>query len=142
MAKKEMLYEELTSEILNACFEVSNELGVGYIESVYENALFVALVQKGLKVERQVSLKVKFRGVIVGDFKADIIVEGKVMLELKAVESLAKEHYAQLLNYLKSTGIQVGLVVNFGTTRLQYRRFDNRFGTELSLDEALKHLLD
>ena len=137
-----MQYEELTSKILNACFEVSNELGVGYIESVYENALFVALVQKGLKVERQVSLKVKFRGVIVGDFKADIIVEGKVMLELKAVESLAKEHYAQLLNYLKSTGIQVGLVVNFGTTRLQYRRFDNRFGTELSLDEALKHLLD
>lgn len=79
---------------------------------------------------------------IVGDFKADMIVEGKVMLELKAVESLAKEHYAQLLNYLKSTGIQVGLVVNFGTTRLQYRRFDNRFGRELSLDEALKHLLD
>ena len=136
------MYEELTSEILKACFEVSNELGVGYIESVYENALFVALVQKGLRVERQVSLKVTFRGVIVGDFKADMIVDDKVMLELKAVESLTKVHYAQLLNYLKSTGIEVGMVVNFGTTRLQYRRFDNRFGSELSFDEALKQLLD
>lgn len=137
-----MLYEELTSEILKACFEVSNELGVGYIESVNESALFVAIIQKGLKVERQVPLKVQFRGVIIGDFKADMIVEGKVMLELKAVDSLSKEHYAQLLNYLKTTGIEVGMVINFGTTRLQYRRFNNRFGRDLSISEALQQLLD
>jgi len=137
-----MLYEELTAKVLEACFEVSNTLGIGYIESVYENALFVALLQKGIKVERQVSLKVKFRDVIVGDFKADMIVEEKVLLELKAVESLTKEYYAQLLNYLKTTGIEVGMVINFGNPRLQYRRFDNRFGREISIDEAFRELLD
>lgn len=137
-----MLYEELTAKILEACFEVSNELGAGYLESVYENALFVALVQRGIQVERQVSLKVTFRNVIVGDFKADIIVEGKVLLELKAVDALVKEHYAQLLNYLKTTGIKVGMVINFGTPRLQYRRFDNRFESDETTADALKELLE
>lgn len=137
-----MLYEELTAKILEACFEVSNELGAGYLESVYENALFVALVQRGIQVERQVSLKVTFRNVIVGDFKADIIVEGKVLLELKAVDALVKEHYAQLLNYLKTTGIKVGMVINFGTPRLQYRRFDNRFDRDETTADALKELLE
>ena len=136
-----MLYEEITSEILKACFEVSNELGIGYIESVYERALFVALIQRGLHVERQVSLKVKFRDVIVGDFSADMMVERKVMLELEAVESLVKAHYAQLLNYLKTTGIEVGMVINFGTSKLQYRRFDNRFGPDLTYEESMQKLL-
>ncbi len=136
-----MLYEELTAKVLEACFEVSNALGVGYVESVYENALFVALTQKGIKVERQVPLKVKFRDVIVGDFKADMIVEGKVLSELKAVEILAKEHYAQLLNYLKTTGIEVGMVINFGNSRLQYRRFENRFNRDITFNDALQELL-
>ena len=137
-----MLYEELTAKILESCFEVSNELGVGYIESVYENALFVSLLQKDIKATRQVPLKVTFRCVIVGDFKADMLVEGKVLLELKAVDSLAKAHYAQLLNYLKTTGIEVGMVINFGCTRLQYRRFDNRFEIERSENELFPSLLD
>lgn len=135
-----MQHAELTKRILEACFEVSNELGVGYLESVYENALFVALSQKDIEVKRQVALKVKFRDVIVGDFKADMIVEGKVLLELKAVSSLTKEHYAQLLNYLKSTGIDVGMAINFGNPRLEYRRFDNRFGKDLSMSEAINEL--
>ncbi len=137
-----MLYEELTGKILEACFEVSNELGVGYIESVYEKALQVALIQKGLSVERQLPLKVSFRGVMVGDFSADMIVEGKVLLELKAVDAFSNRHFAQLLNYLKATGIEVGMVINFGTPKIQYRRFNNRFGPEKSMDRAMQDLIE
>ena len=136
-----MIYEELTSKILEACFEVSNELGVGYIESVYEKALQVALLQKGFTVERQIPLKVDFRGVTVGDFAADMIVEGKVMLELKAVDNFSNQHFAQLLNYLKTTGIEVGLAINFGNPKLQYRRFENRFSQKLNMQDAFRDLL-
>ena len=136
-----MLYSDITSKIIEACFEVSNELGIGYLESVYENALFVALQQKNLMVARQVPLKVNFRGVVVGDFKADLLVEGKVIIELKVVSNLMKEHYAQVLNYPKTTGLEVGLVVNFGTSKLQYRRFENRFGKERPISEVLQELI-
>lgn len=122
-----MIYEELSKRILECCFEVSNELGVGFIESVYEKSLMVALRQKGINVQTQVPLKVTFRGFVVGDFYPDMIVEDKIIIELKAVDSLAKVHYAQLLNYLKATGKKVGLAVNFGNPRLEYRRFENRF---------------
>ena len=122
-----MKYEELTSVILNACFEVSNELGSGFLESVYEKALLVVLREKGLNVKSQVSLNVNFRGQCVGDFIADIVVEDKVLLELKAVKAIAPEHIAQILNYLKATGVEVGLLVNFGSSKLEYRRFNNRF---------------
>jgi len=117
-----MLYEELTGKILEACFEVSNELGAGFLESVYEKALAIALRQKGLIVETQVPLTVRFRGENVGEFFADIIVEGKVMVELKAVKELAAEHQAQLINYLKATGVEVGLLVNFGRPKVEYKR--------------------
>lgn len=122
-----MLYEDLTGKILEACFEVSKELGTGFLESVYEKALIVALKQKGLKVENQFPLKVKFRGVVVGEFYADLLVEDKVLIELKAVNNFANEHFAQLLNYLKATEIEVGLIINFGKPKLEYRRFNNRF---------------
>jgi GxxExxY protein len=113
MEANEMLYEDITRKILEACFEVSNELGIGYIESVYEKALMVALSQKGLKVQRQVPLQVTFRGVVVGDFSVDILVEDKILIELKVVSVPAKELYAQTLNYLKATGIEVGdLIIN------------------------------
>ena len=136
-----MLHEELTGTILQACFEVSNELGIGYIESVYEKALLIALAQKGLKVQAQIPLKVRFRNVIVGEFIADLIVEEKVLLELKAVDTLVSAHYAQVLNYLKTTGIEVGMVSNFGQSKLQYRRFENRFSDKLNMEEALADLL-
>lgn len=132
-----MIHEELTGKILEACFEVSNELGAGFVESVYSNALFVALRQKGINASIEVPLKVKFRGVIVGDFFADMIVHDKVIVELKAVETLTKEHYAQLLNYIKATGIDVGLIINFGSPKLQYRRFTNRFIEKSLVDELL-----
>lgn len=117
-----MLYDELTQKILAACFEVSRELGAGFLESVYEKALFVALKEKGLKAVCQVPLKVKFRGVIVGEFYADILVEDKVLIELKAVSRIIGEHKAQVINYLKATGIEIGLLVNFGNAKLEYYR--------------------
>jgi GxxExxY protein len=134
-----MLYEDLTKKILEACFEVSKELGIGFIESVYEKALLVALEQKGLKVENQVPLKVRFRGVVVGEFYADLLVEKKVLVELKAVSSFAGEHFARILNYLKATDIEVGLIVNFGNPKLEYRRFNNRFLADKPLLDILKN---
>ena len=122
-----MLYGDITKKILEACFEVSNELGIGYLESVYEKALLIALRQKGLKAENQIPLQVKFRGVIVGEFFVDILVENKVLVELKVASSLTKENYAQTINYLKATGIEVGLLINLGTPKIEYRRFSNQF---------------
>ncbi len=118
-----MLHEAITEKILEACFEVSNELGAGFLESVYQKALIVALSAKGLKAGSQVPLAVHFRGSPVGEFFADIVVEGLVILELKAVRKVLSEHAAQIINYLKATGIDVGLLVNFGNPKLEYRRF-------------------
>lgn len=115
-------HEETTRTILEACFEVSNELGAGFVESVYEKALVVALRQKELKAQAQVPLTATFRGQSVGEFLADILVEDIVLLELKAVKALAPEHQAQVINYLKATGIEVGLLVNFGRPTLELKR--------------------
>ncbi|MEQ1921395.1 MAG: GxxExxY protein [Pyrinomonadaceae bacterium] len=117
-----MKHEELTSAILECCFEVSNELGAGFLESVYEKALVVALSQKGLEVVAQTALKIKFRNVIVGDFYADLIVNKKVLIELKTVNRILSEHKAQAINYLNATGIEVGLLVNFANPKLEYYR--------------------
>ena len=122
MDKKPFQHEELTASILAACFEVINELGSGFLESVYENALAIALRNKGLKFEKQVAMPVTFRGEVVGQFYADIFVENKVIVELKAVEALAAEHVAQVINYLKATSTDVGLLINFGHQKLEFRR--------------------
>ena len=122
-----MIHEELTEKILKACFEVSNELGCGFLESVYEKALLIALAEKGLNAQSQIPLKVMYHGQTVGEFFPDIIVEDVVLLELKAVKALAPEHLAQVMNYLKATGIEVEFLVNFGNPKLEYRRFGNRF---------------
>lgn len=119
-----MLYQELTGKILEACFEVSNELGAGFLESVYQNALLIALKQKGLNVQAQFPLAVTFRGEPVGQFYADILVDSKVIVELKAISALSGEHQAQVLNYLKGTGIEVGLLINFGRPKLEYKRLE------------------
>lgn len=122
-----MIHEELTEKILSACFLVSNEIGCGFLESVYEKALLIALREAGLKAEAQRPLKVLFHGESVGEFYPDIIVGETVVLELKTVKAIAPEHIAQILNYLKATGIAVGMLINFGNSKLEYRRFDNRF---------------
>jgi GxxExxY protein len=117
-----LVYEELTEKVIGICFEVSNELGSGFLESVYQKALTIALTQKGLAVEEQVPLKVKFRGQVVGDFYPDILVNSKLILELKSIKSISSEHEAQMTNYLKATGLNVGLIINFGRTKLEWKR--------------------
>lgn len=116
----------LTESILGACFDVSNELGCGFLESVYENALLIALQQKGISAVTQAPIRVKFRGEIVGQFFADLLVDGKIIVELKAVKSLAPEHLAQAINYLNATGLNTALLVNFGQRKIEYRRLTNR----------------
>ena len=117
-----LLYEELTGQIIEACFEVINELGAGFLESVYQQALLIALAQKGLRARSQAPISVMFRGQSVGEFYADVLVEDKVIVELKAVSALMPAHQAQVINYLKATGIEVGLLINFGQPRLEYKR--------------------
>jgi GxxExxY protein len=121
-----LLHEELTGRVLEACFEVSNELGAGFLESVYEKALLVALRQKRIEAKAQVPMNVDFRGQVVGEFSADIVVEDKVVLELKAVKALTPEHQAQLINYLNATGMEVGLLINFGRPKLECKRLHSR----------------
>ena len=114
---------ELTYFINGAIFEVSRVLGAGFLEKVYENALMIELVKRGLRAENQVSVKVKYKGVEVGDYYADIVVENQVILELKSVESLQKIHEAQLLNYLKASDYKIGLLVNFTHPKAEIKRF-------------------
>ena len=104
---------DITYAIRGAVFEVNRILGAGFLEKVYEKALLLELRMRGLKADSQVPIKVYYKGNIVGEYIADILVEGKVIVELKAVQNLEKIHEAQLLNYLKATGIQVGLLENF-----------------------------
>ncbi|MEA3350670.1 MAG: GxxExxY protein [Chloroflexota bacterium] len=109
-----MLHEELTSEIINTFYTVYNDLGYGFLEKVYETALLHELRKRGIQAQRQIPIKVYYDGVIVGEYFADILVDGKVILELKAAKVISKGHKAQLINYLKATGIEVGLIMNFG----------------------------
>jgi GxxExxY protein len=108
------LHSELTSAVINAFYSVHSELGFGFLEKVYENALAIALRERGFHVVQQAPIPVWFHRQKVGEYYADIIVDEKVILELKAAESLVPEHEKQLLNYLKATEIQVGLLLNFG----------------------------
>jgi GxxExxY protein len=123
---KTLKYAEITQAVIGCAFEVINELGAGFLESVYEKALFLALRQRGLSVISQHPIKVMFRGECVGDFYADLFVEGKVLVELKAVKAIAPEHQAQIINYLNATGIEVGLLINFGNPKLEYKRFTRK----------------
>ena len=114
MHTDKLMYKELTHLIIKSFYHVYNELGGGFLESVYENAMALVLQQQGLQVETQKEIAVYFRGNLIGNFRADMVVEEKVLLELKAVRCLEPVHEAQLLNYLKATTIEVGLLMNFG----------------------------
>jgi len=118
-----MNIDEITYQIRGAIFEVNRVLGHGFLEKVYENALMIELRNRGLKAENQVPINVKYKGEIVGEYIADIIVESQVILELKAVESLQKIHEAQILNYLKATEYKVGLLINFTHPKAVIKRF-------------------
>ena len=111
---KKFLYQDLTKNIINCIYEVYNILGIGFLETVYHKALLEELKIKKLKVNNEKIIEIHYKGNLVGEYKADIIVDDKVIIEIKAVSQLQKHHEAQLLNYLKATGIKVGLLVNFG----------------------------
>jgi len=113
---------DITYAINGAVFEVNRILGSGFLEKVYENALLVELKRRGLKAESQVPIRVLYKKSVVGEYIADILVEDKVIVELKTVETLEKIYEAQLLNYLKATGIRVGILVNFKHTKAEIRR--------------------
>lgn len=118
-----MHVNELTKRIIGCAFRVHNSLGAGFLEKVYENALKIEIEEEGLKVEQQCPIPVRYRDRVVGDFYADLIVDGRVLVELKAVRQLAKEHEVQLVNYLAATGIENGLVINFGPSVEVRRKF-------------------
>ena len=109
-----ILHKELTGSILKLFYEVYNELGHGFLEKVYQNSMYTELKINGFDVESQKQIKVYYKNVEVGEYYADLIVNDKVILELKATESITEAHEFQLLNYLKSTNIEVGLLLNFG----------------------------
>ena len=113
---------DITYAINGAVFEVNKVLGPGFLERVYENALLIELRERGLKAENRVPIKVFYKDKVVGEYIADILVEGKVILELKAVDRLEKIHEAQILNYLKATGLQIGLLINFTHPKAEIRR--------------------
>ena len=108
------LFKEETDEIIAAFYEVYNSLGYGFLERVYQNALYQELMRRGFKCEAQHKIKVYFKGHEVGEYFADLLVNGHIILELKAVDSICNEHELQLINYLKATEIEVGLLLNFG----------------------------
>ena len=114
---------DITYRINGAIFEVNQVLGSGFLERVYENAMMIELKERGLKAERQVPIRIAYKGHEVGDYFADIVVEGTVVVELKAVSCLEKIHEAQLLNYLKATGFKIGLLVNFTYPKAEVKRF-------------------
>ena len=116
-----MKHKELTAKIIECAYKVHNTLGFGFLEAVYQNALLIELLKAGLRAEKEKKIQVYYDAQQVGDYLADIIVEDKVILELKSVKELHPAHEAQLINYLKATGIEVGLLINFGE-RVEIKR--------------------
>ena len=117
-----MEHEELTGKIIGGAYKVWGRLGPGFLESVYEKALMVELARAGLRAEAQKPIKVIYEGIIVGDFVADVLVDEAIIVELKAVRELIQIHEVKLVNYLKATGLQLGLLINFGDEGVEVRR--------------------
>ncbi len=115
------LYSDITDKIISCAYEVYNQLGFGFSEKVYENAMMIKLEQKGLRALQQAPINVFFDGRLVGEYFADILVDDKIIIELKSVATLSKAHEVQLVNYLKATGLKVGLLINFGE-KLNFKR--------------------
>lgn len=123
----EYLHSELTGKIIKAFYNVYNELGYGFLEKVYEHSMLIELESFGLECRAQVPINVYYEGEKVGEYYADILVENKVIIELKAAEGIREEHEAQLLNYLRATDVEVGLLLNFGKKPEHKRKlFENR----------------
>ena len=132
-------YFELTRAILGCCFEVMKELGPGFQERIYKNALLIAMKQKALQVEIEKPFEVIFRNKMIGRYNADLVVEKTVIIELKCCECLIREHQAQLFNYLKVSELPIGLLVNFQRRKLEYQRLHRP--EILEIDESIEEPL-
>jgi GxxExxY protein len=124
--------DEITQNVLASAFEVANTLGCGFLEKIYERALLQELQERGLRAKAQGVCRVAYKGRIVGEYLADLIVEEQVIVELKCVESFAPEHMAQCINYLKASGLKVALILNFRRTKLEWKRVVNDFDQRAS----------
>ena len=120
--KKKIIYKDLSYKIVGLAIEVRQELGYGFLEKVYENALMVLLKENGIKAAQQVPIKVYFHGQVVGDYIADILVDDSIILELKSQDHIVEVHKAQTLNYLKATKLKLAILLNFGKERLEAKR--------------------
>jgi GxxExxY protein len=118
----ELLYKELTFAIIGAAMEVHGILGPGFLETVYQSALARELTLRGIPFEQQVHLPVSYKDVLVGEFIADFIIDGKLIVEIKAVSNFNSQHQAQAMHYLAATGLRLALLLNFGTGSLEHRR--------------------
>jgi GxxExxY protein len=127
MNTNEKTINELYDAVLRVAFEVSNVLGAGFLEKVYELALIRELALSGLRCRAQAALRIHYKGTRVGNYFADLLVEDKLIVELKCVERLAPEHLAKCLNYLRATDLRIALLVNFERPRLEYKRVLNGF---------------
>ena len=125
MTKDEL--DAISEKIIGAAYKVSNTLGAGFLEKVYENALVHQLKKDGMKIEQQKPIKVHYDNVVVGDYFADMIAEGAVIVELKTAKRIEDIHLAQTLNYPKATGFKLGLIINFGKPRVEIKRVVNNF---------------
>ncbi|HLL99948.1 MAG TPA: GxxExxY protein [Pyrinomonadaceae bacterium] len=120
--EEKIVYKDLSYKVVGLAIQAWKELGYGFLEKVYENALMILLEENGIKAEQQIPIKVKFHGKVVGDYIADILVEKQIILELKAQDKIADIHKAQTLNYLKATGLKLAIILNFGKDRLESER--------------------
>ena len=125
MIKDKAYFDSLTELIISCAFKVSNVLGGGFLEKVYENALLIELVAAGLNVETQKPIQVRYKDQVIGEYFADMVIEDDIILELKATKAIENIHFAQCQNYLKATGKKLGLVINFGAEKVKIRRVAN-----------------
>lgn len=141
--KKELPYSDISENIIGCCFEIMKELGPGFLENVYKNALFIAIKEKGLTVVTEQSFEIVFRNRKIGKYIADLIVENLIVVELKCCSALLPEHQAQLINYLKVSQMPVGLLVNFGHQKLEYKRLHHpdEFNELEEFNEKLRSFL-
>lgn len=122
MDEQEFLFKDLTYAVIGAAMEVHRILGPGFLEAVYQKALAHEMLLRGISYEQQKPLRVDYKGIDAGDFRADFMVDNKVVVEIKATQKLVKADEAQLINYLKATGYRVGMLLNFGTASLEHMR--------------------
>ena len=123
--ERKILYEDLSYRIIGLAMEVHSKLGYGFLEKAYENALILLFRREGIQAKQQAPVKVYFDGEVVGEYFADILVEDRIILELKAMDKITDVHKAQALNYLRATGLRLAVILNFGKKRIEYERLIN-----------------